>query len=64
MDDFVTQNTTPVSINKDHELCECKQGVILGDSHLDIEIHKCGVCKRIVADAEEFFNVPVEIFSK
>jgi hypothetical protein len=56
---------TQQEIEIGHSACKlCTSGILLHQAGYDVDTHYCEHCKRHVADTNEFFNVPVEAFSK
>ncbi len=51
---------------KPYEFCKECDGkcVHLNEAGYDVDMHLCALCKKYVADADDFMNVDVEILSK
>jgi len=43
---------------------DCDSGIHLLQSGFDVETHICALCKKDVADRDEFFGVGVEVLGK
>ena len=53
--------------NKSYEICQDCDGkcVLLNEAGFEVNTHVCAICRRDVADADDFFNpVDVEMMSK
>ena len=54
--------------NKSYEICkECKKGVHLYEYGFDVKTHICAMCKKDVADVDDFLlsdDLGAEVLSK
>jgi hypothetical protein len=46
------------------ECLECDSGIELLQAGFDVETHVCALCKKDVADRDEFFSVGAEVLGK
>lgn len=52
-------------IKDSYSMCDiCDEGIHLHEAGFEVATSSCVQCGQYVASKEEFFNVPIEVFSK
>jgi len=55
---------TRQELEQGYQICPCGDGVHLLQAGFEVPLYHCKKCEKMMARNEEFFNVPVEVFSK
>lgn len=59
-----SENHTDVELKQGFKECELCGAMLLLEAGFEVATSSCVQCCQYVASKEEFFNVPIEVFSK